>query len=62
MELLKRKGALTTSEIEREVSRGTGDCPDGSVKTLMKLRRKGLIEGKMVPSKGGWVWDIAETE
>lgn len=60
IDLLKKRGPMTTTEIEKVVSKEAGDCPDGSVKSLMKLKRKGIVDGKMVVSKRGWVWKIKD--
>lgn len=62
VDLLRERGSMTTAEIEKEVSRVKSDCPDGAVKTLMRLKTKGVLEGKMVPSKRGWVWTLKEQE
>lgn len=60
--LLRERGSMTTAEIEKEVSRAKTDCPDGAVKTLMRLKTKGVLEGKMVPSKRGWVWALKDQD
>jgi len=31
-------------------------CPDDLAKTLNKLRKKGLVKGKVDFDSGGWVW------
>ena len=62
IDLLKERGSMTTAEIEKEVSRAKSDCPDGAVKTLMRLKTKGVLEGRMVPSKRGWVWSLKVRE
>ena len=60
VDLLRERGSMTTAEIEKEVSKAKSDCPDGAVKTLMRLKTRGVLEGKMVPSKRGWVWSLKE--
>ena len=56
--ILKQKGELSTSELEQEFSRRGENCPDGAVRTLMRLKTKGLIKGRMDPAKKGWVWSL----
>lgn len=58
LKILGYKGELSTTEIEQEFNRIGEACPDGAVRTLMKLKTKGLINGRMDPSKKGWVWSI----
>jgi hypothetical protein len=60
LDLLREKGPLTTAEIEREINRIKGSCPDGAVKTLMRLKSRGKVEGSMVPEKRGWVWKVRD--
>ena len=60
IEILKEKGEMSTSELEQEFNRRGEDCPDGAVRTLMRLKTKGLIKGRMDPAKKGWVWSIQE--
>lgn len=60
LRLLKEKGPMTTAEIEREFNRKKGSCPDGAVKTLMRLKSRGKVEGSMVPKKRGWLWKISD--
>lgn len=56
LELLKKHGELTTREIEEINHRDGYTCPDGTVKTLTKMKYKGLIKGRLSKEKGGWVW------
>jgi repressor of nif and glnA expression len=60
LEILREKGEMSTSELEQEFNRRGEDCPDGAVRTLMRLKTKGLIKGRMEPAKKGWVWSIPE--
>ena len=32
------------------------NCPDELAKTFTKLRKRGLIKGKVSPERGGWIW------
>ncbi|MFO8052018.1 MAG: hypothetical protein R6V01_10045 [Thermoplasmatota archaeon] len=56
--LLKEKGELSTTEIEREFNKKGMDCPDGAVRTLMRLKTRGLLVGRMDPAMKGWVWSL----
>lgn len=56
--LLKDKGELSTSEIELEFNKMGEACPDGAVRTLMRLKTKGLLAGRMDPARKGWVWSL----
>ncbi|MGA1819390.1 MAG: hypothetical protein ACMUHU_00110 [Thermoplasmatota archaeon] len=56
--ILREKGEMTTSELEQEFNRRGEDCPDGAVRTLMRLKSKGSIRGRMDPARKGWVWSI----
>lgn len=31
-------------------------CPDDLAKTFTKLRKQGLLKGKISPDRGGWIW------
>jgi len=35
-------------------------CPDDLAKTMMKLRKSGLIKGEISMDAGGWVWWVDE--
>ena len=56
LQLLKENGEMSTQEIEMKGRENDVTCPDGSVKTLTKMKYKGLIKGRLSPEKGGWVW------
>ncbi|MFW3147268.1 MAG: hypothetical protein ACMUIE_10720 [Thermoplasmatota archaeon] len=58
VEILRERGELSTSELEREFTSRGEDCPDGAVRTLMRLKTKGVIKGRMDPAKKGWVWSL----
>jgi hypothetical protein len=60
IDILREKGEMSTSELEQEFNRRGEDCPDGAVRTLMRLKTKGVIVGRMDPAKKGWVWSIPE--
>jgi repressor of nif and glnA expression len=60
LKILEEKGEMSTSELEQEFNRRGEDCPDGAVRTLMRLKTKGLIMGRMDPTKKGWVWSLPE--
>jgi hypothetical protein len=54
--LLVEKGEMTTSEVEAAIRGAGSDCPDGAVKSLMRLKTQGLIEGRIDREKRGWAW------
>ena len=58
LDILREKGEMTTSELEQEFNRRGEACPDGAVRTLMRLKTKGSIKGRMDPAKKGWVWSL----
>ena len=60
LELLKEHGELTTQEIEEHNNEEGMNCPDGVVKTLTRMKFKGIVKGKLSPEKGGWAWRIEE--
>ena len=56
IQLLQTHGKLTTSEIRESAERAGHSCPDEPVRYLNKLRKKGLISGKVSLEQKGWVW------
>ncbi len=54
--LLKKKGPLTTMEIEKLARTEHKHCPDQTVIFLSKMRKKGLIKGEASVERRGWVW------
>jgi DNA-binding PadR family transcriptional regulator len=56
LKLLSEKGEMTTTEVEDAIKESGGDCPDGAVKSLMRLKTQGIIEGRIDREKRGWVW------
>ncbi len=54
--LLKRKGPLSTMEIEKLARSEHKHCPDKTVIFLSKMRKKGLIKGEASIERRGWVW------
>lgn len=55
-----RGNALTTIELENNLTREGARCPDDLARTLNVMRRKGLINGKVSTERGGWVWWVEE--
>jgi hypothetical protein len=47
---------ITTSELQKKYFLLDQRCPDDIVKVLMKMKKKGLIEGTFSVKEGGWVW------
>lgn len=58
LDILESGGPLTTREVQEVVEENRARCPDSTAVFLNKLRRRGIIEGKMSKDKGGWVWWI----
>lgn len=56
--LLKKRGPLTTMEIERLARQNHKRCPDQTVMFLTKMRKKGLIRGEASLEKKGWLWSL----
>ena len=56
IELLKRRGPLSTMEIEKLARKEHKRCPDQTVIFLTKMRKKGMIMGEASMEKRGWVW------
>ncbi len=48
---------VTTSEAaDRLTDTFDEKCPDDLARTFTKLRKKGLLKGKVSPEIGGWTW------
>ncbi|MDG6225031.1 MAG: hypothetical protein QCI82_05905 [Candidatus Thermoplasmatota archaeon] len=58
--VLRERGELTTSEIEEMLRGDSIECPDGAVKSLMRLKGKGEVEGRIDRERRGWVWKVRE--
>jgi predicted transcriptional regulator len=56
LEYIRGSGERTTGEIEEHFRRSGGNCPDGAVKLLMRMKVKGLIKSRMDRERRGWVW------
>lgn len=56
IELLRRKGPLSTMDIEKLARNEHKKCPDQTVIFLTKMKRKGLIKGEASLEKRGWLW------
>ncbi len=54
--LLRRRGPLSTMEIEKVARKEHKHCPDQTVIFLTKMRKKGMIMGEASMEKRGWVW------
>ena len=50
------KDPLTTKEIELKIEKLNINCPDSPSHYLQRLKRKGIIDRKFSPEKGGFVW------
>jgi predicted transcriptional regulator len=58
IELLKRRGPLSTMEVEKLARKEHKRCPDQTVIFLTKMRKKGMIKGEASMEKRGWVWSV----
>lgn len=48
---------ITTKEAsDRLESLFSYRCPDDLAKTLIRMRREGLIKGEVSMDSGGWIW------
>ena len=53
-------GPLTTRELKAEVQKVTSFCPSSSVVGLNLLRIAGVIKGKRLEDRKGWIWWIED--
>ncbi len=60
LELLKKRGKMTTQMVDEETQSRELQCPEGTIRTLNKLRVKGLIQGTVSQEHHGWVWWVGE--
>jgi len=60
LELLRKKGVMTTTEIEAVAMDRSVQCPDAVVRFLNRMKMKGLIGGKLSMEHRGWVWYLQE--
>ena len=58
--LKEADGPLTTRELQAEVQKVTSFCPSSSVVGLYLLRIAGIIKGKRVEDRKGWIWWIED--
>lgn len=58
IELLTRRGPMTTMDIEQEAANGRRRCPDQTVLFLTKMKAKGLIRGEVSHERCGWLWSL----
>lgn len=58
VELLRKRGPLTTMEIEGLARSERRSCPDQTALFLAKMRRKGLIAGEASMERRGWLWRL----
>ena len=54
--LKEADGPLTTRELQAEVQKVTSFCPSSSIVGLNLLRIAGIIKGKRVEDRKGWIW------
>jgi hypothetical protein len=48
---------MTTGEVAGRLDGRLGPrCPDDTAKALNRLRRRGLVKGRVSAEAGGWVW------
>ena len=53
---LKDDTVTTTEAADRLEEVFNENCPDELANTFTKLRKRGLIKGKVSPERGGWTW------
>jgi len=58
VDLLGRKGPLSTMQIEVHAGKEHKRCPDQTVMFLMKMKKKGLIKGEASLESKGWLWSV----
>ena len=58
--LRKAEGPLTTRQLQAEVQKVTKFCPSSSVVGLNLLRIAGVIKGKRLKDRKGWIWWIED--
>jgi len=56
LDLLRKKGPLTTKALEDMTKAEGRQCPDGTLQFLTKLRFSGKIKGEVSVEKRGWIW------
>ena len=56
--LREADGPLTTRQLQTEVKKVTTFCPSSSVVGLNLLRIAGVIKGKRLEDRKGWIWWI----
>jgi len=59
MRLLADRGPQSTMQIERLARKEHKRCPDQTVLFLMKMKKKGLIQGEASLEKKGWLWSLS---
>ena len=58
--LKEAKGPMTTRELQAEVRKVISFCPSSSVVGLNLLRIAGVIKGKRLEDRKGWIWWIED--
>ncbi len=53
-------GPMTTRELQAEVRKTISFCPSSSVVGLNLLRIAGVIKGKRLEDRKGWIWWIED--
>ena len=56
LNLLRKKGPLTTKAVEDMTKAEGRQCPDGTMQFLTKLRFSGKIKGEVSLEQRGWIW------
>ena len=56
IDLLNRRGRLSTRQIEKEALAKDLQCPDSTSRTLNSLRIEGKIKGEFSLKDKGWSW------
>ena len=58
--LKEAKDPMTTRELQAEVRKVISFCPSSSVVGLNLLRIAGVIKGKRLGDRKGWIWWIED--
>lgn len=54
--LLRKRGKMKTTDIEKFMRGKAQRCPDSAVRFLMKLKMDGKIKGELDRDARAWVW------
>lgn len=58
LDVLRKRGPLTTMQIEQLAREEHKRCPDQTVLFLTMMKKKGMIQGVVSMEKRGWLWSL----